>query len=352
MRLLSIIAMCLLGLTVKAAAEYEFPADYKTPAGDIQKIVVDCPQGSIRFEQSLTNDVDIRVLRVIHLENQSKSEKVANEIKVDFRKDGQTLYATVDVPSRNGRARDIIDNIFSGDFSNDIEILIKVSTPANLMLNVVTASADVIGHDLKNNLTVKGSSTDIMLENVVGNCDLHVTSGDLSAHYIEGNISFLGSSSDIDIEELKGNLSVQTSSGDVAVRKVKGNVKAESTSGDLHAYDIEGDIDLDATSGDVYCQNIDGSAQVASISGDIKLSGLTNPVGIFRAASTSGDVFLEIARSFDGHLEIETSSGEINADIDMDYKTISDSYLEGKTGEGAGKIKIITTSGDVSLNEM
>jgi DUF4097 and DUF4098 domain-containing protein YvlB len=352
MRLLSIIAICLLGLTVLEAAEYEFPADYKTPAGDIQKIVVDCPQGSIRFEQSLNTDIDIRVLRVIHLESPSKSEKVANEIKVNFRKDGQTLYAIVDVPSRNGRARDILGNIFSGDFSNDIEILIKVSTPANLMLSVATSSADVIGSDIRNDLTVKGSSTDINLENVTGNCDLRVTSGDLSGHYIEGNISFLGSSSDIDVEELKGNLEVETSSGDVAVRKVKGNVKAESTSGELQVDDIEGDIDLDATSGDVYCQNIEGSAQVSSISGDIKLSGLTNPTGIFRAASTSGDVYLEIARSFNGHLEIETSSGEINADIDMDYKTISDSYLEGKTGEGTGKIKIVTTSGDVSLNEM
>jgi hypothetical protein len=352
MRLFSIIMICILGLSVHAAAEYEFPAAYKTESGDIQKIVVDCPSGSIRFEQSMNNEIEIRVLRVIHQENEAKAEKIANDIKVDFRKDGQTLYATVDIPSHVSHARDIIDNIFSGDFSNQIDILIKVSTPAKLILNVATASADVIGNDIQNDLTIKGSSTDINLENVTGNCDIRVTSGDLSVHYVEGDISFLGSSSDIDIEELKGNLSVETSSGDIAVRKVKGNVKAESTSGDLHVYDIEGDISLDATSGDVYCQNIDGSAQVNSISGDIKLSGLTNPVGVFRAGSTSGDVYLEIIRNFDGQFEIESSSGDIHTNIDMDLRTKSDSYLEGKTGDGAGKIIIITTSGDVSLNEM
>jgi hypothetical protein len=352
MRLLLIALICLLNIAIISAAEFEFPAVYKTKVDDIQKIVVDCPEGLIRFEQATGNEIDIRVFRVIHIESQTKAEKIAREIKVDFRNEGRVLRTIVDIPIRNSRAYTIISNLLSGEFKNEIEILIKVTTPPNLILSVETVSADITGKDLHNEITVKGASSDTKCENIIGNCDINVSSGDFWGSYIDGNISFNGSSSDLDIDELKGNLFVSTSSGDVTARRISGDVKIESNSGDIRAYDIKGDINLNTTSGDIYSQNIEGSATVASISGTIKLSGMTNPLGKFNANSVSGDVYLEIARNFDGRLEVETRSGEIRADIDMDFRKVSESYLEGKTGDGTGKIKIITTSGDISMNEM
>ncbi len=352
MRIALIAFICLVNIAALKAAEYEFPAVYNTNIGDIQKIVVDCPEGLIRFEQATGNEIDIRVLRVIHIENQTKAEKIAREIKVDFRNDGRVLRTIVDIPSHNSRAYDIISNLFSSEFKNEIEILIKVTTPPNLMLSVETVSADISGKNLHNDITVKGASSDTRWENTISDCDINVSSGDFFGSNIEGNISFNGSSSDLDIDDLKGNLSVSTSSGDVNVHAIKGDVKIESISGDIHAYDINGNLDLNTTSGDIYAQNLDGSATVASISGEIKLSGLTNPLGKFNANTVSGDVYLEISRNFDGRLEVETQSGEIRADIDMDFRKASESYLEGKTGDGTGKINIITTSGDISMNEM
>lgn len=352
MRLLLIVLISLLNIAIISAAEFEFPAVYNTDVGDIQKIVVDCPEGLIRFEQATGNEIDIRVLRVIHIENQTKAEKIAEEIKVDFRKDGHTLRAMVDIPNHSSRASDIINNLLSGRFNDEIEILIKVTAPPNLMLNVVTASADISGKNLHNDLTLKGTSSDIRWDNVEGDCDITVESGDFFGSMIAGNIIFDGSSSDIDIDELRGNLEAATSSGDISLRGIKGDVKIESTSGDIRVYDIKGNLDLRTTSGDIYSQNIDGSVTVASISGKIKLNGLTNPMGKFTVNTVSGDVYLEVSKNFDGKLEAKTRSGEIKADIDMDFRTVSESYLEGKTGNGTGKINIITTSGDISMNEM
>lgn len=352
MRLMLITFICLINIAALTAAEYEFPAVYKTEVGDIQKVAIDCPEGLIRFEQATGNEIDIKVLRVIYLENKSKAEKIADEIKIDFRKDDRTLRAIVDIPNRSSRASDIIHNLLSGEFRNEIEILIKVTTPPNLMLNVVTVSADISGKDLHNDLSLKGTSSDTRWENVIGDCDINVESGDFFGSYINGNISFDGSSSDLDIDDLKGNLKISTTSGDINARAIKGDVKIESTSGDIRTYDIRGNLEMNTTLGDIYSQNLDGSATVASISGEIRLSGLTNPLGKFNVKTVSGDVYLEFARNFDGTLEVETRSGEIRADIDMDFGKVSDSYLEGKTGEGTGKINIITTSGDISMIEM
>lgn len=352
MRLLSVTIISLFSIGLLAAAEYEFPANYKTPTGDIQKIVVDCPLGLIKFEQAIGDNIDITVIRVIHMESQAKAEKIAQEIQVDFRNEGRNLKAIVDIPNRHSRAHDIISNLLSGEFNDEIQILIKVNTPPNLMLNVITASADINGNDLHNDLTVKGASSDTRWENVIGNCDIKVASGDFSGAFIEGDISVYGASSDINVDELKGNLIIVTSSGDVTARKIGGNVRIESTSGDIRIYDVKGELDLATTSGDIYAQNGEGSVNANSTSGEIKLNGLTNPKGSFSINTVSGDVYLEMTKNFDGRLEIETHSGEINTDIDMDFRTMSDSYLEGKTGNGIGKININTTSGDISLNEM
>jgi hypothetical protein len=352
MRFAVAVIICFFNIAILSAAVYEYPSVYKTEVGEIKEISIDCPEGSIRFEQSADNEINIRVLRVIYLENQTKAEKIAGEIKVDFRKENQVLHTIVDIPNRNSRAYDIIHNLLSGEFRNEIEILIKVAAPPNIMLNVTTASADISGRNLRNNLTLKGASSNIKWENVIGDCDIMVESGDFSGCYLDGNILFTGSSSDFDIDELKGNLSVSTSSGDVTACSIWGDIKIKSISGEIRVYDIKGDIDLNTTSGDIYSQNIDGSATAKSISGEIKLSGLTNPQGKFSLRTISGDVYLEMADNFNGGLEIETRSGEIRTDLDIDFRTVSDSYLEGKTGEGTGKINIITTSGDISMIEM
>jgi len=50
-------------------------------------------------------------------------------------------------------------------------------------------------------------------------------------------------------------------------------------------------------------------------------------------------------------LEIETISGDIDTQIDMNIQHFSSKYLEDDIGSGSGKIRIKTVSGDFVLEE-
>jgi DUF4097 and DUF4098 domain-containing protein YvlB len=349
---IGLILMSILILAIPTRAEYEYPSEYKTSSAGLIKISIDCPQGSIRFEPAADNDITVNVMRIIHHNEKEKAEKLAKECKTDIYKDGQTLIVKVEIPPGNSHARNIIGSLFSGDFKEELEILVKVSTPPELVIKVTTSSADITANDLKNDISIRGSSSDINLENIIGDCDLQVSSGDLTAFVIDGNLSLLGSSSDIQVEENRGDLRVSTASGDVMISRVTGRAKIETTSGDLRIYGIDGSVDLQTTSGDILAENLSGSAKVTSTSGDIRLLGLNDPAGDFYVDATSGDVVLEVTREFSGRLEMETDSGNISADLDMTSNSSSDTHLQGMIGNGNGRINVVTISGDITLSKM
>ena len=335
-----------------AQAEHEFPADYKTAAAGLAQISLDCPYGMFRIEPSLDDDISVRVLRIAHHHDKAKAEKIANECKVSFRKDGTTLVIEVDLRSARRHIRDIFGGLVSGDFANDLEILVKISTPAGLAVKVNTASGDILAGGLHNDLSVEGASSDIKIEDFVGRGDFRLASGDLYASAVTGDLHLSGASSDFQIEDMKGNLEIICASGDGIVRRVTGQAKLETTSGDLKVFEVDGDLDLETASGDIMAEELDGSVKARSSSGDIRLLGLTDPGASFDILTTSGDALIEVTSGFDGQIEVETSSGDISSDIELTVDNFNDSYLSGRVGSGSGRIRIITTSGDIKISRL
>ncbi|OQX91688.1 MAG: hypothetical protein B6D58_06785 [candidate division Zixibacteria bacterium 4484_95] len=343
------IAITILLIAVTARAEWEFLSDYTQPAKDIKNVLVDCPAGEIKFEPSTNDDIYVAVKKIVYLERESKAQKLAKDCKVDFKVSNSTFEVTVDFPRNRYRHRNFLAKLFLGDFDQELEVLIKVSVPKKIGLIVETSSADVFAFDLQNDIAIDGSSSDVSLENIKGDCDLSLSSGDLEAYVVDGNISLDGSSSDFQLSDVIGDLKIATSSGDGIVEEAKGNLELTTSSGDIRIYGLKGDLTCKTSSGDVICDDVDGSVRAKSSSGDIKLRRLKDDKGDFFVKTTSGDVYFEITPIFDGSLEVETISGVINARIDMEINEYSDSYLVGTIGEGPGEIHIITTSGDVKL---
>lgn len=346
-KIAAVIAILL--LAVSARAEWEFIKDYTHPADDIRKVFINCPAGEIKFEPSSDENVSVAVRKVVYLKREDDAIKLADACEVDFKVANYTLEVIVDFPQSRHRHRSFFDRLFSGQYDRDLEVLIKVSVPRKIGLIVETSSADITAIDLQNDLTVDGSSSDVSLENVKGNCDLSLSSGDLEAYVVDGNISLDGSSSDFRLEDITGDLNITTSSGDGIIEEVMGNLKLTTSSGDIRIYGLKGDLTCKTSSGDIICDDVSGSVKARSSSGDIRLKRLNDDEGNFFIRTASGDAYIEITGGFDGSLEVETTSGSIIANIDMTISTYSDSYLAGTTGEGPGKIQVMTISGDVEL---
>lgn len=149
----------------------------------------------------------------------------------------------------------------------------------------------------------------------------------------------------------------------------KKNISSNTGSADIYMANFIGDnISLYTTSGDIKIDKTKtNSIKLASMSGDIESKG---SAGVFDIITSSGDVDLSLEES-KGDIKITTSSGDVDinywAAVDYNITSISSSgdlYFNGSNvikkdnkgmielvlGKGGNNLDIITSSGDIYLN--
>jgi len=341
-----IITLFLIGA---AFAQHEYYDEFSRAADTIDEVIIDSPTGKITFEPSSDENIMVRVKKTVFLKDEEDAKKYADACETAFDVTNKTLNVKLDFPRNRRNLKGMFNKLFSGNFDDELEVLIKVSIPPDIRLLVNTASADIFAADLNNDMDIDGSSSDVTLENVLGNYRIDVSSGDLEARNLAGDISLDGSSSDFDLIGVDGDIEISTSSGDGIIEDVEGNIKTRTSSGDIRICNLHGNLDCQSASGDLGLENISGSIEASSTSGTINLDRLTNNEGIFYIETTSGDVYIEVNPDFSGDFELETKSGDIHSQLSFSFEKYSDSYLTGSVGHGAGKINIETSSGDIIL---
>jgi hypothetical protein len=176
-------------------------------------------------------------------------------------------------------------------------------------------------------------------------------------------------SADLKVGNLQGDVKLQTVSGDLS-----GDV-----GGDLHVTGVSGSVRLKAPaanrievktiSGDIQLSGSGAEADITTISGDAKIDLGMLKRGRFK--SVSGDMTVGLALAPDGQIDSESISGTLHftfasmpgaefdvqsfsGDIDncfgpkpMESRYGPGSRLSFKSGEGGGRVRIETKSGDV-----
>jgi DUF4097 and DUF4098 domain-containing protein YvlB len=131
------------------------------------------------------------------------------------------------------------------------------------------------------------------------------------------------------------------------------NLTANSVSGDVRVTGINGDVDANSVSGDVHLDRLRStSIRANSVSGDIdvqadQLSGR----GDLSFHTVSGDVTLELPRSFDADVTMSTVSGSMDSDykMTMNNGSMSRRNINARIGNGGRRLEFNTVSGDVRL---
>jgi hypothetical protein len=332
-----------------AFAQHEYYDEFSQPGDKIDEVIVDCPVGKITCEPATDGNIMIRVKKTVFIKDEKEAKEYADAYETSFDVNDRKLNVTLDTPRHKHDMKGLFNKLFTGNFGDEFELLIKVSLPPEIRLSISTASADIFATDLKNNIEIDGSSSDVSLENVVGNCNIDVSSGDLEVRNIIGDISLDGSSSDFDLIGVKGDIEVSVSSGDGVIEDVEGDIRVRSSSGDTRISSLRGNLDCRSTSGDLGAENVSGSVNAGSTSGTINLDHLTNNEGIYYIETTSGDVYIEIDPGFSGNLNLETTSGDIHSHLNFSFNKYTESRLTGSIGHGAGEINVETSSGDIIL---
>jgi DUF4097 and DUF4098 domain-containing protein YvlB len=131
------------------------------------------------------------------------------------------------------------------------------------------------------------------------------------------------------------------------------NLNASSVSGDVRVTGIQGDVDANSVSGDVQLDHLRAnSIRANSVSGDIEVQAdqLTGS-GDLSFHTVSGDVTLEMPRSFDAEISMSTVSGTMDSDFQMTMNNgrMNRRTINARIGKGGRRLDLNTVSGDVKI---
>lgn len=175
-------------------------------------------------------------------------------------------------------------------------------------------------------------------KNYNSDLDIKTSSGDINfdSDIILSNANFSASSGDILSKynlEVK-DFNIETSSGDISIEALTSpTYKIKATSGDIRISSLSGTGKIDTSSGDIKVQykDIEDYSEVTATSGDVKLT---------------------IQKGMSLEFKGKCSSGDINSNLDLNYKDEDHHEATANIGNGPyKKINVNTSSGDISISD-
>ena len=140
---------------------------------------------------------------------------------------------------------------------------------------------------------------------------------------------------------------------EVAIPANLGALSAASVSGDVLVNGARGDINANSVSGDVRLEHLHATTINAhTVSGDVlvqadELIGR----GDLSFRSVSGNVTLEVPRTFEADLSMSTVSGDVDSDFSLTLGNgrMNRRRVEARIGNGGRRLDVGTVSGDLKL---
>lgn len=174
-------------------------------------------------------------------------------------------------------------------------------------------------------------------KNYNSDLDIKTSSGDIKfdSDMILSNINFSASSGNI---VSKYNLQVK----DINIETSSGDISTETLTAPTYK--------IRATSGNIKINSLTGSGKLDTSSGNIKVQ-YKDIEEYSEITATSGNVKLTIQKGTSLEFKGKCSSGDINSNLDLNYKDEDHHEASAKIGSGPyKKITANTSSGDISIS--
>jgi DUF4097 and DUF4098 domain-containing protein YvlB len=220
-------------------------------------------------------------------------------------------------------------------FSDDGRTTIRVIVPRSRMR---TGEADLdIRIPNQSDLDVSAVSADVETARLTGPQRITTVSGEINAVFTK---DFEGKTVSGDMR-LKGD----SKPGDVRVSSVSGDIILERGAGEVEATTVSGDLILDLANG--------STVRTRTTSGDLSLRGSLLRDGSVDAETISGDVTVRMKPESGFGYEVVSFSGDIGNCFGQHAQRTGThgpgTRLRGTAGEGHGRVRVKSMSGDVAI---
>ncbi len=213
---------------------------------------------------------------------------------------------------------------------------LRVLVPAGRRVAIHLAVGKMTATNVNGQLTLDASSADVTANGITGSLDANTGSGDVHASDITGDLNLDTGSGNVSVTRAKGDdLSVDTGSGDVTIDHAEGrSLKIDTGSGNADATAVQADdLKIDTGSGDVTLELLAGGGNISVDTG-------------------SGEVNLTLPADYGADVVLDTGSGGIDlGGIPVTVRKIQEDHVEGRIGDGHGRLHVETGSGGVRLKK-
>lgn len=220
---------------------------------------------------------------------------------------------------------------------SSVRIDYELWIPRTAQATADSTSGSILIEERDNSITVETTSGNIELKGARGQIRAISTSGNIYVGQSQGNIVLQSTSGKIEVEALIGDVEVKTTSNNITLDRIEGIVKADSTSGRIKILDSRG-----------------GASSIRTTSADIwvEFKELEETLARMEFHSTSGDILLMLPEDIGATIEADTTSGRIRTEFPVLVEgTMARGELRGTIGDGGIRIKMHSTSGDISLQK-
>ncbi len=211
---------------------------------------------------------------------------------------------------------------------------LRVLVPAGRRVAIHLAVGKLTATNVNGQLTLSASSADVTASGITGSLDANTGSGDVHATDIAGDLKLDTGSGTVSVTRAKGDdLSVNTGSGDVTIDHAEGrSLKIDTGSGNADATAVKADdLKIDTGSGDVTLELLAGGGTIDVDTG-------------------SGEVNLTLPAGYGADVVLDTGSGGIDlGGIPVQVRKVQQDHVEGRIGDGRGRLHVETGSGGVRL---
>jgi len=320
------------------------------PVDGATRLYIKNPRGkTIVVGKKHATGVSIHAEKFVQAKDADAAEEWMEKLTFRVDTDGKQISLITNYPS--GNEESFWAFLWGMRYKAAVRYTIEV--PSTFGVEVSSASGDVQVTSVDGKCSVYGSSGEVFLKAIGGNVLVEVSSGDVEIMEVRADVELRSSSGDAVIRGAGGSISVSAASGDMEVHSVTGNARVELVSGDILIQGCDGDVESRTASGNAVLRHVLGSVHAVASSGDVTMDILPIDEKEFVVSTSSGDVSIvfETPESYGFLLDVSTSSGSIEGDLDIRLDKVSRRVLRGVVGNGNGKLLIETASGNIVIQQ-
>ncbi|MGB2808572.1 MAG: DUF4097 family beta strand repeat-containing protein [Sedimentisphaerales bacterium] len=157
---------------------------------------------------------------------------------------------------------------------------------------------------------------------------------------------------DVKVPNKTNILLLGTHNGAVTVSNIKGKVDGSTHNGRIKTSGVSGETKLETHNGAVICDEISGNAWLSTHNGSIRTFYIADAPGVCEISlkTYNGSIDLKTPSNLSAEVNVSTHNGSIKTELPITLiGTVSKNKLQGKIGEGLGKLELSTYNGSIKI---